>query len=82
MKTMSVEEAQTELGQLVERAARFDELVEIRTAVGAAILISEDHWRNIQETVYLLSIPGVGESIIEGMHDTLEQAVAEKDLDW
>jgi antitoxin YefM len=77
MKTLSVREAQTELQELVENTARSHEPVEIRAAEGTAVLISEEDWRNIQETVYLLSIPGVGESIIEGMNDPLDQSIPE-----
>ena len=45
-----------------------------------AVLLSEDDWRSIQETLYLLSIPGMRESIIEG----LQMPVAEcaRDVEW
>ena len=45
-----------------------------------AVLISEDDWNSLQETVYLLSIPGMRESIVEGISTPIEECVGE--LEW
>ena len=45
-----------------------------------AVLISEDDWNAIQETLYLCSIPGMRESIIEASKEPLEESI--KELDW
>ena len=45
-----------------------------------AVLIAEEDWNSIQETLYLLSIPGMRDSIIEGMHTPIEEC--EEELDW
>lgn len=47
-----------------------------------AVLISEDDWNAIQETLYLNSIPGVAESIIYGGDTPLEECVAEDEVEW
>lgn len=44
------------------------------------MLISEDDWRSIQETLYLLSIPGMRESILEGGKEPIEECAEE--LEW
>jgi hypothetical protein len=44
------------------------------------VLIAEEDWRAIQETVYLLSIPGMRESIREGLNTTIEECA--KDPGW
>lgn len=44
------------------------------------MLISEDDWRSIQETLYLLSIPGMRESILEGSKEPIEECAEE--LEW
>ena len=44
------------------------------------MLISEDDWRSIQETLHLLSIPGMRESIVDGMKTPAEECTEE--LDW
>jgi antitoxin YefM len=45
-----------------------------------AVLISEEDWNAISETLYLLSIPGMRESIKEGLEQDL--AGCSKELDW
>ena len=46
------------------------------------VLISEDDWNAIQETLYLNSIPGVAESIISGGNTLLEDCIAEDEVEW
>ncbi|MCH3916083.1 MAG: type II toxin-antitoxin system Phd/YefM family antitoxin [Spirochaetia bacterium] len=46
----------------------------------SAILVSEEDWNTIQETLYLTSIPRMRESIIEGMKEPLGKSL--KNLDW
>ena len=43
-------------------------------------MISEDDWYSIQETLYLCSIPGMRESILEASKESLEESV--KELNW
>jgi PHD/YefM family antitoxin component YafN of YafNO toxin-antitoxin module len=49
---------------------------------GNAVLISEDDWNSIQETLYLLSIPGMRESILEAEKTPLDKWKNEEDLGW
>ncbi len=65
----------------------FDELIDnvkkpilIKGEQQNAVLISESWWRGLQETLYLTSIPGMRESIIEGMKTPLSETSDE--LDW
>jgi PHD/YefM family antitoxin component YafN of YafNO toxin-antitoxin module len=47
---------------------------------GNAVLIAEEDWRSIQETLFLLNLPGMSESIQEGMAAPIEEC--SEDLDW
>ena len=47
-----------------------------------AVLISEDDWNALQETIYLNSIPGMAASLQKGMETPLEECMAEKDVLW
>jgi antitoxin YefM len=67
MGSIRVSEARDRLYRLVDEAATTHEPVVITGKRGSAVLIAEDDWRAIQETLYLLSIPGMRESIREGM---------------
>lgn len=47
-----------------------------------AVLIGEDEWAAIEETLYLMGIPGVAQSLIEGRDAGLDECVSEDELDW
>ncbi len=65
MTTMTVTQARKNLYQLLDSSAEH-EPVQITGKRHNAVLISEDDWRSIQETLYLVSMPGMRESIIAG----------------
>ncbi len=71
---VSVTEARQNLFRLVDRVNDSHEPVTIVGKHANAVLVSEEDWRSIQETLYLKSIPGVWESIEEEMKQPLEQS--------
>ncbi len=73
MKTISITNARKELYKLVDATIKESTPVQITGKRGNAVLISEDDWRAIEETLYLLSIPGIRESIIEGIKTPLSK---------
>ena len=80
MPTINATEARSKLYRLIDEAATSHEPIIIRGKGGNAVLISEDDWRSIQETIYLLNIPGMRESIREGLAKPVEECT--KELDW
>ena len=80
MKTINATNARAKLYKLIDDAYKSSEPIQITGKRGNAILISEDNWRAIQETLYLTSIPGMRESIREGMDTPIEDC--KEDLDW
>jgi len=73
MKTLAVTKARANWYSLIDEAATSHEPIKITGKRQNAILISEDDWRAIQETLYLLSIPGMRESIRKGMSTPVEK---------
>lgn len=73
MKSIHFEDARNELDRLIEEVRQSGEPVRIVGPGLNAVLVSDDEWRGIQETLYLLSIPGMKESIIEGMNAPMEE---------
>ena len=67
-------------GNLVDEVAESSEPVAITGRRGNAVLVSEEDWRAIDETLHLLSIPGMRESIRAGMKEPLSKSV--KKLSW
>jgi prevent-host-death family protein len=66
MKTITATQARSKIYQLMDEAADSHEPIQITGKRGNAVLLFEEDWRAIQETLYLMSIPGMKESIIEG----------------
>ena len=71
MPTLSATEARTKLYRLIDQTSLSHEPIVITGKRGNAVLISEDDWRSNQETIYLLNIPGMRESIREWFSDSL-----------
>jgi len=67
MKTLTASRARECLDHLLDEVSESGEPMRIAGARTAAVLVSEAHWRAIQETLYLLSIPDMRESIREGL---------------
>ena len=80
MTTLNVTEARSKLYRLIDEAAQSHSPVVITGRRANAVLIAEEDWNAINETLYLLSIPGMRESIREGMESSLDNC--EKELDW
>jgi len=80
MKTVTATEARKTLYRLLDEVTVTSEPVQITGRRASGVLLSEADWRAIAETLHLLSIPGMGASIREGLETPLEECVEE--LDW
>jgi len=80
MTILNATEARSKLYSLIDEAAESHQPIVIKGKRGNAVLVSEEDWNAISETVNLLSIPGMRESIQEEM-ETPPSECAE-DLDW
>ncbi len=80
MPTLTATEARSKLYRLLEEVASSHEPIVITGKRCNAVLISEDDWRSIQETLYLLNIPGMRESIREGLATPVDEC--DEDVDW
>lgn len=82
LKTVPVTKARQSIYKLIDESIKHSEPIQITTKNGNAILIGEDDWRAIQETMHLLSIPGMRESILEGGKEKVEECTKLEELDW
>lgn len=80
MKTITATKARNSIYKLIDETAQESKPIQITGKRSNAVLISEDDWNSIQETLYLLSIPGMRESIIEGKNEPIEKCL--KKLPW
>jgi antitoxin YefM len=80
MSTLNATDARSRLYALIDETAQTHRPITITGKRGNAVLISEDDWNAINETLYLVSIPGMRESIRDGMQSGLEEC--SDDIDW
>ena len=80
MPTLSATEARSKLYRLIDQASLTHEPIVITSKRGNAVLLSEDDWRSIQETIFLLNIPGMRESIRKGLATPIEDC--KEEIDW
>ena len=80
MATLTATEARAKLYQLIDETASTHEPVLITGKRANAVLLSEEDWKAVQETVYLLGIPGMRESIRKGLMTPIDKCSDR--LDW
>lgn len=80
MTIFTASEARANLYRLIDQTAESHEPIYISGKKTSAVLLSEEDWNAIQETLYLLSVPGLRESIKDGMAEPLNESA--KELDW
>ena len=80
MTILNATEARAKLYSLIDEAAETHQPIVIKGKRSNAVLLSETDWNAINETLYLLSIPGMRDSIVEGM--SMDVSECSKDLDW
>lgn len=80
MQNLTASAARANLYRLMDQTAASHEPVTIQGKSSSAVLVSAEDWQAIQETLYLLSVPGMRESIKEGMQQSVDTCATE--LDW
>ncbi len=73
MRTVTATHARNNLYKLIDETSKVSEPIHISGKRTSAVLLSEDDWRAIQETLYLLSIPKMRETIIKEMKTTVDK---------
>jgi antitoxin YefM len=80
MKRITSQQAQSDLDKVIEEAAAAHEPVGIEGTNEQGVLVALADWNGIQETLYLLSVPGMRESILEGAAEPIDSC--SEALDW
>jgi len=80
MSTLTASEARANLYRLIDQTAESHQPIHIAGKRSSAVLLSSEDWQAIQETLHLLAVPGMRESIKVGMVEPLAESA--KELDW
>lgn len=71
-----------EIFGLLEQTIKYNELINVNTKDGNAVIISEEDYNGLMETLYLSSIPGMKEKIVEGLKTPIEDCIPEDQVEW
>jgi antitoxin YefM len=80
MIVLNVTEARSKLYSLIDEASDTHQPIVIKGKRNNAVLLSEEDWNSISETLHLLSVPGMRESILDGLKEEVDECSEE--LDW
>ena len=80
MTILNATEARSKLYNLIDETAVTHQPIVITGKRGNAVLVSEEDWNSISETLYLLSVPEMRESIKEGLNEHISKRA--KELEW
>lgn len=82
MSTITATKARANFYRLIDDVSVSHEPVLITGKRGNAVLLSEGDWRAIEETLYLLGVSGMRDSIVEGLNTSLDECVNESEFIW
>ena len=67
---------------MLEQTIRYNEPLNISTKEGNAVVLSEEDYRGLKETLYLESVPGMKEKIVDGKDTLLSDCIPESEVEW
>lgn len=81
MTNINVTNFRKDIYELLDQTIKYNEPINISSKNGNAILISEEDYNNLMETLYISSIPGLKEDIIKGMKEDIDECINEEEVD-
>lgn len=82
MTNINITNFRKEIYELLEQTIKYNEPINISTKNGNAVVLSEEDYNNLMETLYISSVPGLKEDIIKGLNEPLESCIAEEEVEW
>lgn len=82
MESVNVTSLRKNLYSFLDNTIRFNEPLSVSTKSGKAVIVSEDDYNDLMETLYVSSIPHMREKIIEGLNTLLSECVSESEVVW
>lgn len=68
--------------ELLKQTIKYNETINISTKDGNAVLISEEDYNSLIETLYIESIPGLKQDVLEGLNASADEFVSEEEVEW
>ena len=82
MTNTNITNFRKDIYELLEQTIKYNEPINISTKNGNAVVLSEEDYNNLMETLYISSIPGLKEDIVAGMKEEINDCVDENEVEW
>lgn len=82
MTNINITNFRKDIYDLLEKTIKFNEPINISTKNGNAVVISEEDYNNLMETLYISSIPELKNDIVNGLKEPLNECVSEDEVEW
>ena len=82
MTNVNITNFRKDIYELLEQTIKYNEPLNISTKNGNAIVISEEDYNNLIETLYISSVPGLKDKITKGLEEDLKDCIDENEVDW
>ncbi len=82
MTNINITNFRKDIYELLEQTIKYNEPINITTKNGNAVVLSEEDYNNLMETLYISSIPGLKDDIIKGLKENVEEYVNEDEVEW
>lgn len=82
MTNVNITNFRKDIYELLEQTIKYNEPINITTKNGNAVVLSEEDYNNLMETLYISSIPKLKEDIVKGLKEDIKDCVKEDEVDW
>lgn len=82
MTNVNITNFRKDIYKLLEQTIKYNEPINISTKNGNAVVISEEDYNNLMETLYISSVPGLKDKIIKGLNEDVKDCISDEEVDW
>lgn len=82
MTNTNVTNFRKDIYEMLKMAIKYNEPINVSTKDGNVVIMSEQDYNSIMETLYIESIPGLKGDVLEGMKEPLDEFVSEEEVEW
>lgn len=82
MTNINITNFRKDIYELLEQAIKYNEPINISTKNGNAVVLSEEDYNSLIETLYLSNIPEMKEKLIEGKDTNIDECIPENEVEW
>ena len=82
MTTTTITNFRKNIYSMIETAIRYNEIINITTKDGNAVILSEEEYLGLLETLRLSSLPGMKEKLIDGLNTPVSETLSEEEVHW